>query len=115
MSHHGSNPFGTDPLGQNGNKSDLLRKLLAETPTTGDPLKDLQRKLQGEFPDGRLNPGDEGALAVMIGHEKGKVVMQFPTPTAWIGFTPEQAMDIAQTLITHARKAGIVGVYTLQL
>jgi hypothetical protein len=41
--------------------------------------------------------------------------MQFASPTAWIGFTPEQAMDIAQTLISHARKAGIVGVYTLQL
>ena len=41
----------------------------------------------------------------MVGHENGKVVMQFASPTAWIGFTPEQAMDIAQTLITHARKA----------
>ena len=62
-----------------------------------------------------LNPNDEGAMAVMVGHENGKVVMQFASPTAWIGFTPEQALDIAQTLITHARKAGIVGVYTLQL
>lgn len=106
MSHHGSNPLENNPL---------LRKLFEEAPTSGDPLKDLQRKLQGEYPDGRLNANDEGAMAVMIGHEKGKVVMQFATPTAWIGFTPEQAMDIAQTLITHARKAGIVGVYTLQL
>lgn len=106
MSHHGSNPLENNPL---------LRKMLQEAPATGDPLKDMQRKLQGEYPNGRLNAGDEGALAVMIGHEKGKVVMQFPSPTAWIGFTPERAMDIAQTLITHARKAGIVGVYTLQL
>ena len=107
MSHHGCNPF-------EGN--DILRKLFQENrKSSGDPLKDLQRTLQGEFPDGRLNPNDEGAMAVMIGHENGKVVMQFASQTAWIGFTPEQAMDIAQTLITHARKAGIVGVYTLQL
>ena len=109
MSHHGQNPL-------NDKHSEMMRKILsAEQQSTGDPLRDMQRKLQGEFPDGRLNPNDEGGLAVMIGHEKGKVVMQFPSPTAWIGFTPEQAMDIAQTLISHARKAGIVGVYTLQL
>lgn len=109
MSHHGQDPF-------DEKHSELMWKILsAEQRSTGDPLRDMQRKLQGEYPDGRLNKNDEGAQAVMIGHEKGKVVMQFPTPTAWIGFTPEQAMDIAQTLITHARKAGIVGVYTLQL
>lgn len=108
MSHHGQDPF-------DGKRSDLMRELLSEKRnSTGDPLRDLQRTLQGEFPDGRLNATDEGALAVMIGHENGKVIMQFPSPTAWIGFTPEQAMDIAQTLITHARKAGIVGVYTLK-
>lgn len=106
MSHHGRNPFESNPE---------LQKLFQQIPETGDPLKDLQRKLQGEFPDGRLNKSDEGAVAVMIGHEKGKVVMQFASPAAWVGFTPDQAMEIAQLLITHARKAGIVGVYTLQL
>ena len=106
MSHHGTNPLGNHTL---------LRKLMAQGEAAGDPLKDAQRHLQGEYPHGRLNVSDEGAMAVMIGHEKGKVVMQFAGPTAWIGFTPEQAMDIAQTLITHARKAGVVGVYTLQI
>ena len=107
MSHHGRNPL--------EHENPLLRKLLAQSEATGDPLKDAQRKLQGEYPNGRLNETDEGALAVMIGHENGKVVMQFASPTAWIGFTPEQAMDIAQMLITHARQAGIVGVYTIKL
>jgi len=106
MSHHGMNPINDHPL---------FKKLMSQAENTGDPLKDAQRKLQGEYPHGRLNNADEGAMAMMIGHENGKVVMQFASPTAWIGFTPEQAMDIAQTLISHARKAGIVGVYTLQL
>lgn len=106
MSHHGMNPMKQNPL---------LAKLMAQAELTGDPMKDAQRRLQGEYPNGRLNNADEGALAVMIGHERGKVVMQFASPTAWIGFTPEQAMDIAQTLITHARKAGIVGGYTILL
>ena len=106
MSHHGSNPI---------NDSPLFKKLMAQAETTGDAMKDAQRKLQGEFPNGRMNDADEGALAMMVGHENGMVVMQFASPTAWIGFTPEQAMDIAQMLITHARQAGIVGVYTIKL
>ena len=107
MSHHGRNPL--------EHENPLLRKLLTQAEATGDPLKDAQRKLQGEYPNGRMSDADEGALAMMVGHENGKVVMQFASPTAWIGFTPEQAMDIAQMLITHARQAGIVGVYTIKL
>lgn len=90
MSHHGSNPFEPSP------------HLEAQR-----AMSDAMRKLLGEFPDGKLNPTDEGALAVMIGHEGKTVVMRFPKPVAWIGFTPEQAIDIAQTLITHARKCGL--------
>lgn len=100
MSHHGSDaPFPFGAIDKNAEEA----------------MKKLQRQLQGKFPDGRLNPSDEGAVAVMVGHEKGKVVLSFPHPTAWIGFTPNQAMDIAQALITHARETGIVGVYSLKL
>ncbi len=97
MSHHGKNPM-------EGNE--FLEKLLRESSeTTGDPLRDLQRKLQGEFPDGRLNAHDEGALAVMVGIEKGSVVMKFPTEVAWLAFTPEQAKGMAQILTSYATKA----------
>lgn len=102
MSHHGNNPF--QPEGEEPNKY-----------AAADALKQFQKVLQGEFPDGRLNANDQGALACSVGHEKGKVVMMFAQPTAWIGFTPNQAMDIAQMLIKHAREAGIVGVYELKL
>lgn len=70
-------------------------------------MSEAMQEIFGEFPDGKLNPNDEGALAVVIGHEGKSVVMRFPKPVAWIGFTPEQAIDIAQTLITHARKVGL--------
>jgi hypothetical protein len=108
MSHHGQDGFTPE---QNSAMHEMLMKAAAHA----------QKKLQGEFPDGRLTLAgrpiisDEGAVAVVVGHEKGKVVMSFPHPTAWIGFTPNQAMDIAQSLITHAREAGIVGVYTIKL
>ena len=82
MSHHSSDP--------------KQEKILSET----------MRKLFGEFPNGRLNAEDQGAVAVAIGHELGAVTMQFPHNLNWIGFTPEQAIDIAQTLVEHARQCG---------
>lgn len=64
------------------------------------------QKLLGEYPDGKLRQDDEGAIAVAIGHERGRVTIQFPKPVAWIGFTPEEAIEIAETLVEHARKCG---------
>ena len=75
-------------------------------PRAHEAFKAMQRKLEGEYPDGRLNPEDQGALAVGIAHQNGKVVMQFPKPTTWIGFTPEQAIEMAESLIDHARACG---------
>jgi hypothetical protein len=78
-------------------------------------LSEAMQKLLGEYPNGRLNKDDAGALAVAIGHESGAVTIQFPKPVAWIGFTPEQAIGIAETLISHARKAGAANPLTLKL
>jgi hypothetical protein len=78
-------------------------------------LKASQKGLQGEFPRGRLNARDEGAIAVGIGHQEGKVVLSFPSPTAWIGFSPEQAFDIAESLIKAARECGCKRLLTLTL
>jgi hypothetical protein len=70
-------------------------------------MSEAMKEIFGEFPNGKLNQNDEGALAVVVGHEKNSVVLRFPKPVSWIGFTPEQAIDIAQSLITHARKIGL--------
>lgn len=56
----------------------------------------------GQFPRGRLNDSDQGELAISIGTEQGVVVMNFGTPTAWVGFPPAQARDIAAMLVKHA-------------
>jgi len=58
----------------------------------------------GEFPDGKLTPDDEGALQFSIGHQDGKVVLDFGTPTVWIGMEPQQARDLARCLFDHARR-----------
>lgn len=59
-----------------------------------------------DFPEGKLNPHDEGGLNIAVGHDKktGKVVIQFGTPVAWIGMNPKQAMDIGKGIIKHAKK-----------
>ncbi len=80
-----------------------------------EQIKAFQRVLQGEFPEGRLNPTDEGAVAVGVGHQNGKVVMQFPKSLNWIGFTPEQAIEIAETLVEHARACGCAKPLTFKI
>lgn len=50
------------------------------------------------FPEGKLTQKDEGELAIAISAVNGKVVIDFGNPTAWIGFTKEQAYELANTL-----------------
>jgi hypothetical protein len=78
-------------------------------------MKEAMKDALGEYPAGKLNDADEGALAVGIGHQKGKVVVQFPKAVHWIGFTPEQAIDIAETLVQHARACGCNRPLTLKI
>lgn len=56
----------------------------------------------GQFPEGKLNENDEGEIRIAIISQNGKVVIDFGKPTAWIGFTPEQARGIAESLVAHA-------------
>lgn len=58
----------------------------------------------GQFPRGKLNKDDEGEIKVAIAahHKRGVVVIDFGKPTAWIGFSPEQAVEIAEMLNAKA-------------
>ena len=87
----------------------------SEGPFDPKLMSDMMKLLLGEFPDGKLNASDEGATAVQIGHDNGRVIIQFPNPTKWIGFTPDQAVDIAKTLIDHAKRVGLTKPFTIEL
>lgn len=78
-------------------------------------LHDAMRKLFGEFPDGKLNPDDSGALAMSVGVESGRVVMRFPKPVAWIGMTGDEAFEMAQMLLRHARNAGVTAPLVIRV
>jgi hypothetical protein len=84
-------------------------------PFADDRMHNAMRQIFGEHPNGKLNADDAGALALEIGVERGAVVIKFPKAVAWIGFTPDQAMDIAGALIKHARAAGATTPLTLRV
>jgi hypothetical protein len=91
MSHHGSDPF------DNPDRKETFKKLLEATAFRG---------ALGDFPEGQLSKSDEGAIQFAIGVKDGKVILDFGTPTAWVGMNPQQAADLASTLLKRAREAG---------
>ena len=83
--------------------------------TPNPAMSAAMKQIFGEHPNGRLNADDAGALPLVITTENGVVKMEFPKPVAWIGFTGDQAMEIAQTLIKHARKVGVKNPLVLRI
>lgn len=67
-------------------------------------LEDVDRPLgaTGEHPRGRLTPTDEGGIKIAVGSKNGAVVINFGTPVAWIGFSPTEARQLAESLVKHA-------------
>ena len=57
----------------------------------------------GKFPEGKLNPTDEGEIRFAVAIENNKIVLHFGKPVAWLGCTKEQAMDIAKAIIEKAQ------------
>lgn len=78
-------------------------------------LADAMKNLMGEYPDGRLNANDAGAVAIQVGVENDRVVIRFPKPVLWVGMTGDEAIDIAQALMKHARRAGITAPIVLRI
>lgn len=82
---------------------------------TGRAMSEAMKKLMGEYPEGRLNENDAGAVSMAVGTEGDKVILRFPKPVTWVGFTGDEAMQLAQDLIKHARRAGITAPFVLRI
>lgn len=84
-----------------------LRKLFADK--TESLLKRFDDERAGtakrEFPAGRIAADDDGALTFKIGADadKGVIVIEYSQPTVWVGMEPQQAIELAQAPIKHAR------------
>lgn len=67
-------------------------------------MKDSQIGPMNEFPRGKLNDDDHGALRIAIGLEKDCVMIKFGIPTEWIAMPKANAIDFANTIIKQANK-----------
>ncbi len=94
MSHHGPNPFDKDE----GRRFEELKRAMMDTSSFRGAI--------GAFPQGKLTKQDEGSIQFAIGEKDGKVVLDFGTPVAWIGMTPQEACDIASALFRRSREVG---------
>ena len=77
--------------------------------------KRIKEKTMPKYPEGKLNDKDEGELSFVIGEENGKVVLHFGKPILWVGMPPEMAMDLASSLIKHARNIGVTKPITIDI
>ena len=89
MSNHSNSP---DP-----EMHAALRKAL------GDKFRQENIGPTGNFQEGKLTKRDDGEIAFAVGQKDGKVMIEFGTPTAWIGFSPQQAISLGQLLIRRGR------------
>lgn len=102
MAHHGINPDNFI-----GNKGDYFNvkdpNELLYSATFRKPPMIPNLGATGNFPDGKITDDDEGEIRIGITEKDGIVIVDFCKPLSWIGFTKEQALQIAQTLIELAK------------
>ena len=89
MSHHSNGPF-ADEMWSEGQSRAEFERAFGKLGATG------------QFPRGKLTENDEGEIRIAIGQKDGKVLIDFGKPVAWIGFSAEEAEQIATTLREHA-------------
>lgn len=59
----------------------------------------------GTFSDGKISPDDGGDAAIGVRTtEEGVIILHFGTPTLWIGFTPERALEFTSKLHQYAEE-----------
>lgn len=109
MGHHGSGPFEDDP--ESPERKAMEEKKFEAIQSRNKLMRDLLnttgfRGALGDFPMGQLTKSDEGAIQFAVGHKDGKVVLDFGTPVHWVGMSPQQAADLASSLLSKAREVG---------
>lgn len=84
-----------DYEGQFHSQSELLKRFQAQQ----------DGKAPRQFPEGRLSGDDDGDITFKVGGDPDKqiVAIEFAKPVAWVAMPPQQAIELAQLLIKHAR------------
>lgn len=81
--------------GDDGQESELLKMFRQQQDGTAD------RK----WPEGRISGDDDGQIVFKIRSDADKelVILEFPKPVTRTAMPAQQAIDLAQLLIRHAR------------
>lgn len=58
----------------------------------------------GNFPDGKVDPSDEGELIFRISIQNGLVQFDFGKPVAWLSMAPADARQVASRLVELANE-----------
>lgn len=58
----------------------------------------------GAYPDGKLDPDDQGELQVRMKTYCGLVRIDFGTPTTWLAMRPDEARALGACLIRAANE-----------
>lgn len=57
-----------------------------------------------EYPRGKFNADDEGALSIRIGVQDKTVIVDFGKQVVWVGLDHATAVQLANNLLKHAKK-----------
>ena len=90
----------------NEGMSPEMRKLFEDQQSAQQRFEDqVAGRAKRAYPDGRLGATDDGELAFAIGPhpEQELVMLDFGKPVEYIAMPPQQAVELAQNLIKHAR------------
>lgn len=92
-------------LAHHGGESGVIEKLRQELDAAHRLCDQYQGQAKRQYPHGRVSADDDGELAFRIAAdaEKQIVIVDFGKPVDWIGFPPQQAIELAQMLIRKAR------------
>jgi hypothetical protein len=87
---------------------ETLKRLFESTLTTEERQRneDMLNQMEcmrlgatGEYPQGKLTREDEGEIRIATTSKDGKVILAFGKKIAWVGFTPQDAIDLGANLI----------------
>lgn len=59
----------------------------------------------GKYPEGKIVDSDEGEISIAVGHMDRRVIIDFGTPTSWLGMPIEQAREFANAVHRRADMA----------
>lgn len=94
-------------------KDTVVRDNRSEAQIQDDLMKTEAARLKlgatGDYPEGSqnaINEDDEGGLKVAIGNDgKGNVFINFGKKVAWLGLSPNNAIDFGNSLINAGKTA----------